>query len=183
MELVETASEKQHHNKKAIILGHSLGGMVALEYIEHLFLVTPTLSQGFVTTVRNLVSGPRNLVYVADATDLSLRPMWRSFETSIVNVPSPGVFGHEPPIVVTERRNYSAYDVEDLLAAVGFSDGVEPFRKRTVARMNYHEAPMVPLTCINGVGNRTPQQLVYWDGNFDEPPQIVYGEGDDIINL
>lgn len=195
MELVETASEKQHHNKKAIILGHSLGGMVALEfvrntpsawrdkYIEHLFLVAPTLSTGFVPTVRNLVSGPKDLLHVANTTALSLRPMWRSFETSIVNVPSPGVFGHEP-IVVTKRRNYSAYDLEDLLAAIGFSDGIEPFRRRTIARMNYIEAPMVPLTCINAVGKRTPRQFVYWDGNFDdEPTEIVYGDGDDSINL
>ena len=50
--------------------------------------------------------------------------------------------------------------------------------------MNYIEAPMVPLTCINAVGKRTPRQFVYWDGNFDdEPTEIVYGDGDDSINL
>lgn len=52
-----------------------------------------------------------------------------------------------------------------------------------VARMNYLEAPMVPLTYINGVGKRTPRQLVYWDGNFDEAPERVYGDGDGIVNL
>uniref|UniRef100_A0A0E0K1R1 AB hydrolase-1 domain-containing protein n=1 Tax=Oryza punctata TaxID=4537 RepID=A0A0E0K1R1_ORYPU len=192
MELVETASKK--HHKKAIILGHSLGGMVALEfvrntplawrnrYIEHLFLISPTISPGFVVSVRNLVSGPQDILYVPDATALSLRPMWRSFEISIDNFPSPEVFGHEP-IVITKQRNYSAYDFEDLLAAIGFSDGFEPFRRRMAARMNYFEAPMVSLTCINGVGNRTPRQLVYWDGNFDEPAQTVFDDGDDTINL
>uniref|UniRef100_A0A0E0K1R2 AB hydrolase-1 domain-containing protein n=1 Tax=Oryza punctata TaxID=4537 RepID=A0A0E0K1R2_ORYPU len=192
MKLVETASEK--HHKKVIILGHSHGGCVALEfvrntplawrnkYIEHLFLVTPTLSLGFLDTVTNLATGPHNLFYVPNATELSLRPMWRSFETSIANLPSPAVFGHDP-IVITKERNYSAYDMEDFLAAIGFSDGIEPFRRRMVARMNYLKAPMVPLTYINGVGNRTPRQLVYWDGKFDETPESVYGDGDGIVNL
>ncbi|XP_052142211.1 lecithin-cholesterol acyltransferase-like 1 [Oryza glaberrima] len=193
MELVE-ATSKRHRKKKVIILGHSHGGCVALEfvrntplawrkeYIKHLFLVTPTLSAGLLDPVENLATGPHNLFYVPGATELSLRPMWRSFETSIANLPSPAVFGREP-IVVTERRNYSAYDMEDLLAAVGFGDGIEPFRRRMVARMNYLEAPMVPLTYINGVGKRTPRQLVYWDGNFDEAPERVYGDGDGIVNL
>ncbi|KAF0928930.1 hypothetical protein E2562_011026 [Oryza meyeriana var. granulata] len=192
MELVETASMK--HHKKAIILGHSLGGMVALEfvrnaplawrnkYIKHLILIAPTLSSGFVAPLTNLASGPEGWFYVPEATSLSLRPTWRSFELSIVNFPSPKVYGHKP-IVITKQRNYSAYDVEDFLTAVGFSDGIEPFRRRTLAKMNYFKAPMVPLTCINGMGIRTPRQAVYWDGNFDVLPDIVYGDGDGEINL
>lgn len=51
--------------------------------------------------------------------------------------------------------------MEDFLAAVGFSDSVEPFRRRMVPKMSYFEAPMVPVTCINGVGIKTAKQLVY----------------------
>jgi lysophospholipase-3 len=95
--------------------------------------------------------------------------MWRSFESAIVNFPSPAVF-RDRPLVVTAQRNYSAHDVEDLLAAIGFSAGVEPFRRRAVPKMSYFQAPMVLTTCINGVGIDTPEQLVYWDGNFDAEP-------------
>jgi len=109
--------------------------------------------------------------------------MWRSFESSIVNFPSPAVFG-DRPLVVTARRNYSAYDVEDLLADIGFGAGVEPFTRRAVPKTSSFQAPMVPTTCINGVGNNdTPEQLVYWDGDFDAEPEIVYGDGDNTINL
>uniref|UniRef100_A0A0E0K1Q7 Uncharacterized protein n=1 Tax=Oryza punctata TaxID=4537 RepID=A0A0E0K1Q7_ORYPU len=55
-------------------------------YIEHLFVVTTTLSLWFLDTVTNLTTGPHNLFYVPNATELSLRPMWRSFETSIANM-------------------------------------------------------------------------------------------------
>lgn len=191
-QLVEAAREK--HHKKAIIFGHSLGGMVALEFvrntplawrrkhIKHLILVAPTLSTGFTGPVINVASGPDKLLYIPTASALSLRSMWRSFESSLVNFPSPKVYGHEP-IVITRRRNYSAYDAQDLLAAVGFSDGIQPFRRRMLAKMSYFKAPMVPLTCINGVGKRTPRQAVYWEGDFDVLPELVYGDGDGDISL
>ncbi|GJN37283.1 hypothetical protein PR202_gb26217 [Eleusine coracana subsp. coracana] len=103
--------------------------------------------------------------------------MWRSFETNIVDLPSPSLFGKNP-IVITRQRNYSAHELEDFFTAIGFEDGVEPFRRRTLPKMNYFEAPMVPVTCINGVGNRTPRQLLYWDDDFDVLPRIIYGDGD-----
>ncbi|KAL6873817.1 hypothetical protein ACP4OV_013899 [Aristida adscensionis] len=194
MALVEAATSR--HRRKVIILGHSFGGMVALEFVrntppawrdahvKHLVLVAPTLAAtGFVDPVKNLASGPHNLLYVPAATALSLRPMWRSFESNLAVLPSPAAFGRAPPVVVTRRRNFSAHDVEAFLAAIGFADGVEPFRRRTVPKMRYHEAPMVAMTCINGVGNETPRQLVYWDGDFDVLPEIVYGDGDGNINL
>jgi len=193
--LIEDASEK-NENKKVILFGHSFGGMVALEfvrstpmswrdrYIKHLILVAPVPAEGLVQTLQYFVSGS-DLMYIPTVTQLALtlRPMWRSFESSIVNIPSPSVFG-DRPLVVTARRNYSAYDVEDLLADIGFGAGVEPFTRRAVPKMSSFQAPMVPTTCINGVGNNdTPEQLVYWDGDFDAEPEIVYGDGDDTINL
>ncbi|CAL5079152.1 unnamed protein product [Urochloa decumbens] len=190
--LVEAASAK--HQKKVIVIGHSYGGLVALEfvrntplawrneYIKHLILVAPTLSEGFLNQLQRLVTGPSDWTYIIGATTLSLRPMWRSFEISITDLPSPQVFGHKP-LVITERRNYSAHDMEDLLAAVSFVDGVEPFRRRSVPKMHYFQAPMVPMTCINGVGNRTPKQLVFWEGEYDRAPEMVYGDGDGYVNL
>ncbi|KAF8644607.1 hypothetical protein HU200_066390 [Digitaria exilis] len=147
--LVEAASTK--HHSKVILVGHSYGGFVALEfvrnsplawrkqYIKHLVLVAPTLPQGFLNQLLRLVTGPSDLTYIG-ATALALRPMWRSFETGIT------------PLVITQPRNYSAQDMEDLLAAIGFVDGIEPFTRRMVPKMHYFQAPMVPMTCINGVG-------------------------------
>ncbi|KAL6639388.1 hypothetical protein ACP70R_023118 [Stipagrostis hirtigluma subsp. patula] len=191
MRLVEHASKKNHH-KKVILFGHSFGGHVALEfvwstplawrkkYIKHVILVAPTTA-GFVEPVKNLVSGT-DMIYVPTATPMSLRSMWRTFESAIVNFPSPTVFGHEP-LVITKQRNYSAYDMEDLLTAIGFGDGIEPFRKRALPKMHYFQDPMVPVTCINGVGNKTPLQLIYWESDFEKPPELVYGDGDGTVNF
>ncbi|XP_012699620.2 lecithin-cholesterol acyltransferase-like 1 [Setaria italica] len=188
--LVETASKK--HHKKVIIFGHSYGGMVVLdfvrntplawrnEYIKHLILVAPVLSLGILIQAQIIAFGP-NMKFVG-ATQSSLRTMWRSFETGIVDLPSPKVFGHMP-LVITEQRNYSAYDMEDFLVAIGFGDSVEPFRRRMVPKMRYFKVPMVPVTCINGVGIRTAKQLVYWKSDYDRSPEIAYGDGDGTVNL
>lgn len=55
------------------------------------------------------------------------------------------VFRHEP-IVVTKDRNYSAYDIKQLLAAIGLGDSIEPFTRLMVPKMDYLEAPMGTMT-------------------------------------
>ncbi|KAL6611307.1 hypothetical protein ACP70R_039235 [Stipagrostis hirtigluma subsp. patula] len=192
MVLIENVSRKKQR-EKVILFGHSFGGMVALEfvrntplawrsrYIKHLILAAPVLSQGFIEPLKNLVSGP-DMLYVPTATAMSLRAMWRSFETAIMFLPSREVFRHKP-LVITKKRNYTTYDMEEILKAIGFSGGVQAFKRRALPNMLYFQAPMVPVTCINGVGNRTPQQLIYWDSNFSASPEFVYGDGDGKINL
>jgi len=192
--LIEDAS-RRNQGRKAILFGHSFGGTVALEFvrstpmawrdrhIKHLVLVAPLPAGGFVKTVQYFASGS-DLLFVpgVDPLTLTLRPMWRTFESAIVNFPSPAVFGRKP-LVITKDRNYSAHDMEDFLAATGYGAAVEPFRRRVVPKMGYFQAPMVPTTCLNGVGIETPEQLVYWDGDFDADPETVNGDGDEDINL
>ena len=192
--LIEDATKK-NQGRAAIILGHSYGAMVALEFvrnspspwrhklIKHLFMVAPTWSGGYVRAIRGIVSGPPvDMVYVPSASRLSVRSMWRTFETAVATLPSPAVFGRRP-LVITRNRNYSAYDIADLLVAVGSADAVRPFRERELPKMEYFEAPMVPLTYISGVGIPTAEQLIYRDDDFDRLPEVVYGDGDDTINI
>ena len=192
MRLIEDAS-RRNQGRKAILFGQSFGGMVALEfvrstpmewrdrYIKHLVLAAPLPTGGFTQAVQNFASGAGFLI-IPGVDTLAMRPMWRTFESAIVNFPSPTLFGSRP-LVITRERNYSAHDMEDFLAATGYSAAVEPFRRRSVPKMGYFQAPMVPTTCLNGVGIETPEQLVYWDGDFDAEPEIVNGDGDNEINL
>ncbi|GJN37504.1 hypothetical protein PR202_gb26472 [Eleusine coracana subsp. coracana] len=159
------------------------------KYIKHFLLVSPLpASAGFVLPVMGFVSGS-GLLDVPTATPMSLRPMWRTFESALFGFPSPAVFTNTKPVVVTQKRNYTARerDMEDLLADVGAGDAVEPFRRRRRQLPSRSAAPpmpvVVPVTCVNGVGTNTPEQMVYWDGDFDAAPEVVYGDGDGTINL
>ncbi|EMS58552.1 Lecithin-cholesterol acyltransferase-like 1 [Triticum urartu] len=188
-DLVQHASEK-NGNKPIILVGHSFGGKAALdfvnwtplpwrkEFIKHMVLIAPTPPTGFVQVLMNLVSGP-SAILIPTVTSLDLRPMWRTFASSLVSLPSTRVFAHEP-LVVTKHTNYSAYDYRDLLMALGFGTNII---KRVLHMKQKVDAPLVPTTYLNGVGIQTINQAVYRDSNFDVEPEYVYGDGDDIINL
>ncbi|KAF7069403.1 hypothetical protein CFC21_075038 [Triticum aestivum] len=192
VELVEHASDK-NGGKPAILLGHSFGGRVLLDFvtstplpwrqrfIKHLFLVSPTTPTGFMLALTNLASGS-SVVQLPTVSSLALRSMWRTFASSLLSMPAPRVFGRRP-LVITKERNYSAYDYPDFLAALGFSaNGIVPFVKRVLPTMVRIDAPMVPTTYINGVGVQTAEQVMYLDGNFDVATETVYGDGDGTIN-
>ena len=139
--LIEDAS-RRNQGRKVILFGHSFGGTVALEFvrstpmawrdrhIKHLVLAAPVPAGGFTKAMQNFASRS-TLLFVpgVDPLTLTLRPMWRTFESAIVNFPAPAVFGRKP-LVITKDRNYSAHDMEDFLAATGYGAAVEPFRRR-----------------------------------------------------
>ena len=86
--LVEDASRK-NHGRPVIVLGHSFGGPVALEFIrnaplqwrgsfvKHLITVAPTWSGGgHVGSLMAFASGPLGLLFVQAAPKLAMRSMW-----------------------------------------------------------------------------------------------------------
>uniref|UniRef100_J3N163 AB hydrolase-1 domain-containing protein n=2 Tax=Oryza brachyantha TaxID=4533 RepID=J3N163_ORYBR len=179
--LLEHASRK-NGGKPAILVTHSFGGVMAVEFltrstahVKHL-VMTSTGAGGVVVALGSLAAS-------ASAPPLSMARTARSYATAFLPVPSPAVFG-DAPLVVTRRRNYSAHDMAEFLAAVGFSDEeIGLYRARALPVTLGLGAPRVPTTAINGVGVATPEQLVYWDGDFSKAPEVVYGDGDGVINL
>jgi lysophospholipase-3 len=192
-DLVQHASEK-NGNKPVIFIGHSFGGRVVLDFInstplpwrkkfiKHMVLISPTPPTGFMQVLTNLASGP-TVVDIPTVPQLDLRPMWWTFPSSVLSIPSPVVFGHEP-LVITKHKNYSAYDYVDFLAALGLgNNGIFPSTKWILPTNVSVVAPMVPTTYISGIGVQTPEQAVFLEGNFDVDPYYVYGDGDGCINL
>ena len=188
--LVERASAR-NGNKPVILVSHSQGGINAMafldqsplpwrrRYVKH-FVMVSTGAGGIVTALRALASSVSHPPPPGDVLSL-FGNTGRSFESTFLTLPSPKVFAHTP-LVITRARNYSAYDIPELLAAAGFSDDeVARYRTRTLPGVLNFSAPIVPVTCINGVGVPTPE-LVYWD-DIDAEPRVVYGDGDGNVNL
>ncbi|OEL38735.1 Lecithin-cholesterol acyltransferase-like 1 [Dichanthelium oligosanthes] len=190
--LIECASER-NGNKPVILVTHSHGGMNAIEflnrntlqwrrrYVKH-FVMVGMGGGGGVSSLRGHASaiGRRP----PPPSDILVGNTGRSFASVFITLPSPAVFGHAP-LVITRAKNYSAYDMPEFLKAVGFSDDqVARYRTRDLpVTLNLFRAPIVPMTCINAVGARTVERLVYWDGDFSTKPEVVYGDGDGAINL
>lgn len=179
-------------NRPAILVTHSYGGVYAMEflkqsplpwrtrYIKHFVMLgagvdgSPVFAQIFANTTGNRSPPPTTLL------DSVLLFGNRSFASLVSLMPSSKVYGDEA-LVITPAKNYSADNLTEFLAEVGFSDDeVERYRVRALTDFR---GPVVPMTSINGVGVPTIDKLVYSDGNFTENPQVVNGDGDGIINF
>ncbi|XP_015613537.2 lecithin-cholesterol acyltransferase-like 1 [Oryza sativa Japonica Group] len=130
------------------------------------------------TGAGGIVVAMQSLAASAYAAPGSLARTERSYGTVFAALPSPNVFGGAP-LVVTRRRNYSAHDISEFLPVVRFSgEEVKLYRTRALPVNSGLRAPRVTMTAVYGASVPTPEQLVYWDGDFSKAPEVVYGDGD-----
>ncbi|KAF8779170.1 hypothetical protein HU200_002846 [Digitaria exilis] len=186
--LVERASET-NGDKPVILVSHSFGAFYATQFIDRSPLPWRTRYLKHFVMLCAGGSGSPGIMQVLASTMGSSTPTRlamfgdRSFESTLSTFPSPEVYG-DTHLVVTRAKNYTAENIPEFLAAVGFSDEeVERYRRRAMPLTLSFKAPIVPMTSINGVGVPTVDKIVYWDGNFTEKPQVVNGDGDGAINL
>jgi len=177
--LVEHASRK-NGGKPVVVMSHSQGGYFALEflnrsplpwrrrYVRH-YVMASTGPGGFLVSMQLLAANPSAAL---------------SSGSAFTALPSPKVFGPDAPLVVTRARNYTAQDIPEFLTAIGLPRlAVTLYETRALPVQLNFRAPVVPTTCISGVGVPTMKELVYWDGNFSKAPEVVYGDSDDLILL
>ncbi|BAT77930.1 hypothetical protein LR48_Vigan04g240800 [Vigna angularis] len=189
--LIEEASAS-NGGKPVILVSHSLGGLFVLQllirnppswrekFIKH-FIALSAPWGGAVDEMFTFASG--NTLGVPLVDPLLVRGEQRSSESNLWLLPNPKIFGPQKPIVITPNKTYSAHDMVDFLKDIGFPEGVYPYETRIVPLIGNIPAPHVPITCIMGTGVRTLESLFYEKGDFDERPEISYGDGDGTVNL
>ncbi|XP_031480141.1 lecithin-cholesterol acyltransferase-like 1 [Nymphaea colorata] len=187
--LVEKASSC-NGGKKVILISHSLGGLWTLhllnrnslswrrKYVQHFIALSPPWA-GTVQELIVFASGYS--LGVPLVNPLLVRAEQRSSESNLWLLPSPVVFGRKP-VVITPNRTYSASDIPEFLADIGFPEGVNPYKLRILPLMSELVAPLVPVTCLIGTGVDTPETLFYGKDGFDRQPEVVYGDGDGTVN-
>uniref|UniRef100_A0A0E0M5R4 Lecithin-cholesterol acyltransferase-like 1 n=1 Tax=Oryza punctata TaxID=4537 RepID=A0A0E0M5R4_ORYPU len=184
-ELVERAS-RINGDRPVVLVSHSQGGYFALEFlnrsprewcrrhVKH-FVMASTGAGGFVGSMRFLAT--------RDDDGSPLGRVGRSSAIKFTPLPSPKVFDRHTPLVITRHKNYTAQDMPEFMAAVGLpASEVTLYKTRALPVAMSFRAPVVPTTCINGAGVPTTEKLVYWNGDFGKNPQVVYGDGDGVVN-
>jgi hypothetical protein len=63
---------------------------------------------------------------------LALRDEYRSLQSSLWPLPSPGVFGAARPLVTTRSRAYTAHDMAAFLEDIGMGAAVGPYESRVL---------------------------------------------------
>lgn len=190
-ELVESASNS-NGGKPVILLSHSLGGLFALEllnrnpvfwsnkYIKHLVALSAPWG-GTVEELSTFASG--NTFGAPLVNPLFVREEQRSCSSNLWLMPSPKVFNGTKPLVVTPSATYSSSDISQFLLDIGYPEGVGPYKTRILPLVESLAVPEVPVTCIFGSGVETVEKLVYATDDFDERPEVVYGDGDGTVNM
>ncbi|CAN6201719.1 unnamed protein product [Urochloa humidicola] len=191
--LVERASER-NGDMPVILVSHSFGGFYCMEFLNQSPLPWRLRYVKHFVMLSYGVGGSALIMQVLASTMGSPPPPPtlrgsvltfgnRSFASKFSLLPSPKVYG-DTPLVITRSKNYSAENIPDFLAAVGFSDEeVARYRTRALPLALNFRAPVVPMTAINGVGVPTVDKVVYLDGNFTGRTEVVNGDGDGIVNL
>ncbi|WOK95599.1 hypothetical protein Cni_G04306 [Canna indica] len=190
-ELIEKAS-KMNGDKPVIILTHSLGGLLTLHLLNRNL---PQWRQKFIKrfialsapwggiVMEMLIFTCGDTMGMPSVNPLIIREQFRRTESNLWLLPFPSVFG-DRPLAITKDRNYSAANMAEFLQAIGFEEGAKPYESRVLPLLEEMALPGVPVTCIAGVRVRTPETLVYnGGGKFDEAPELVYGDGDGLVNL
>lgn len=190
-DLIENASVV-NGGKPVIIISHSLGGLYVhqlllrtttswrMKFIKH-FIALSTPWGGTVQEMLTFASG--YTLGVPLVKPLLVREEQRSSESNLWLMPSPTLFGHVKPLVITPNANYTAKDIPRFLTDIGFSEGVHPYKTRVLPMVEKLTAPEVPVTCIIGSGIHTPETLFYDAKGFDKQPSIIWGDGDGTVNL
>ncbi|KAF8780756.1 hypothetical protein HU200_001186 [Digitaria exilis] len=192
--LIEDASRSKN-NQKVILFGHSLGGMVALEfvrstamawrekYIKHLVLVAPVPGRrlreagGVLRPPARPDLRPRRRTAGADieADVEDLRVLHRQ-------LPVPRCSDEASRWVITRERTTPPARWRSSSPP----SGTPPRRAvhaRAVPKMNYFEAPMVPTRASMASGTTRRSSSCIGTATSTAEPEIVYGDGDEDINL
>ena len=188
-QLVEQMYE-ENGNTKVVLFVTSQGGPVSLYFLTKIvsqawkdtyidsYIPVAAAFTGGSHVLHILLTGPVILTGTA-VDDVDTRAEDRTIPSIYWLMPHAS-FSNDTVLVVTPSRNYTANDYKDLFADAGYAQGYEQF-KITENELEV-PAPNVPTHCIYGLGFPTPLSFVYGEGFPDERPQVVYGDGDSVVN-
>ena len=175
------------------IVIHSMGGPVTLyfltsvvsqewkdQYINAFVPLSGTWSGGN-AAIQAEVSGINALLNLSQSFLHEIRPVTRSFESSVWLLPQPSIWG-DTVLVTTPVRNYTARNYSDLFTDISYPQGFEMYTGTTRINEGF-PAPNVTVCCFYGTNIPTPESFIYNSSFPDVDPEIVFGDGDGTVNL
>ena len=190
--LVEETYELNNRTK-VTILSHSMGCLYGLWFLnqkddewksKYIFQWIPTAGVfgGAGSGIKQVLSGDVSIVPIPGLTGLMVREEQRSFESSMILLPTAQVWGNRP-LIFTPNYNYSVNDYEVLFQRSNFEHGFERYQLVANQTANLNP-PGVHTVHLYGTDMDTPTFFRYSsDSNFDEEPETINGNGDDTVPI
>jgi len=198
-DLVETTVSLNHGNK-VVLLSHSMGCLYTLYFLNQKddewkskyvkrWIATSGVFAGAGSGVIQLMSGDAS--WIPGVTGMTVRDEQRSYESSMILLPTPQVWNTFPLVRASYGRNFSAEEYGEMFAATGdFPSGLE--RYNLVANLtSVLELPGVNVSHFYGIGVPTATAFEYDAASMADlpasfkkgPTKTVNGDGDGTVPL
>eukprot|EP00475_Leptophrys_vorax_P029386 TRINITY_DN4310_c0_g1_i1.p1 TRINITY_DN4310_c0_g1~~TRINITY_DN4310_c0_g1_i1.p1 ORF type:complete len:462 (-),score=107.92 TRINITY_DN4310_c0_g1_i1:60-1445(-) len=183
-------STAANQSSKVCLLTHSMGSLMALKFFNlqtsdwkakyvACWISAAGAFGGGMPITKSMVSGENFGIAPLNAT--AFREAQRTFESSIVLLPAPDVFGNSSIMVQTSTTNYTYSQVAQLLTDLGLPSQASVYTNFLTAKQSLI-GPGVPMHCFRGSNISTALQYGYFNG-FDQDPQVLTsGDGDGLFN-
>jgi len=169
-QLVEETFRTNGNTRRVVLLSHSMGCLYTLWFLNQMdttwkskyiaaWYPTSGVWAGAGSGVVQMVSGDSS--WIPGVHGSTVRQEQRSYESSMILLPTATVWEPTYPLVTTSQRNYSAHDYGELFAASGdFPLGLERFNlvANLTARLIH---PGVNVTHFYGSKVETATSFVY----------------------
>lgn len=181
--------------QRIVLLAHSMGSPTSLYFLtkivdqewkdKHIraYVTMAGVWHGAGKAAKAFVSGDNEGIIID--RDSWGRDSQRTFPSNAWLLPYPSdTWTDEDVLVVTEKRNYTAWDYKDLFADLNYTRGWDMFNE-IMNLTGQLPPPNVTTYCFYGnISKTTPVQFVYAPGGFpNSEPTTIYSDGDGTVNI
>ncbi|KAL8603156.1 hypothetical protein ACOMHN_059328 [Nucella lapillus] len=179
-------------NLPVVVVAHSMGNPTMLYFYNHMaqawkdkyiraHVSMAGVWAGAIKPIRLMTSGDSLGVFVVNP--LTVRPEQRGMPSTAWLMPSLRFWNRSEVVVITEHRNYTVYDYQQLFQDINYTDGYLMW-KDTNGLIVDLDAPQVEVHGLHGIGLNTPGVLKFSPGGFpDKYPDTIFDDGDGTVNI
>ncbi|XP_076470777.1 lysosomal phospholipase A and acyltransferase-like [Babylonia areolata] len=182
----------ENGNSPMVMVAHSMGNPVMLYFYNHMPLAWKNkyirahialagVWAGAVKPIRLMTSGDSLGVIVV--SPLTVRPEQRAMPSTAWLMPSTRLWNSSEVLVITEHRNYTVSDYQQLFKDINYTDGFMLWQDTKDLIIDL-QAPQVEVHGVHGYGLPTPGVLKFKSGGFpDTYPDTIPDDGDGTVNI
>ena len=191
--LIETTYANNNY-QKVVLIAHSMGAPTSLFFLTKLvsqewkdtyirdYITISGVWHGTAKSAKAFASGDNEGIWIVPQGEG--RSSSRTYPSNAWLLPFPSdTWTKEDVIIITPKRNYTAWDYKDLFDDLDYPRGFDMFNEISGLTGGL-PPPNITLHCLYGAKVNTPLQFIYSNGEFpDHQPKTINGDGDGSVNL